>query len=304
MLPLAFSAESDLNLLRRFADEGDAAAFGEIVRRYAGLVYGVSRRIVGNTAQAEDVSQETFLRLMTRPREVGESLGGWLHRAATRLAVDAVRSEDARARRETAFGVARSGQTNPGVPDWARISCLIDEALAALPDPSRELLVRHYLRGETQAALAAEGRISPPTLSRRVAAAVELLRRELQRRGMEVAPAVLGPALAFHATCLPTRHLLYELGKMTLLRTTGAALPVSSSVASRTAASRFRLTEHCGQLGVDGRAAVAACIAAAAILAVASISFIHSYNAANGSPSHPDVHPAPAEPRQKPAPLQ
>ena len=46
------------------------------------------RRILNDRARAEEVSQETFYRLMTRPQSVSQSLGGWLHRAATRLAVN------------------------------------------------------------------------------------------------------------------------------------------------------------------------------------------------------------------------
>ncbi|MDB5171425.1 MAG: hypothetical protein JWN51_198, partial [Phycisphaerales bacterium] len=76
------SADTDLVLLRRFTEKGDQAAFSEIVGRYAGMVFAVCRRILNDRARAEEVSQETFYRLMTRPQSVSQSLGGWLHRAA------------------------------------------------------------------------------------------------------------------------------------------------------------------------------------------------------------------------------
>src|SRR3978361_356868 len=91
--------ENDLIILRRFTEKGDQAAFSEIVQRYAGMVFSVCRRILGDRARAEEGSQETFFRLMTRPQSVTQSLGGWLHRAATRLAVDERRSEMSRPRR-------------------------------------------------------------------------------------------------------------------------------------------------------------------------------------------------------------
>src|SRR6516225_11076310 len=92
----ASQAASDMLLLRQFTDTGDPAIFAEIVRRYAGVVYSASHRILNDEARAQDVSQETFFRLMRQPKLVTHSLGGWLHRSATHLAIDAKRSESSR----------------------------------------------------------------------------------------------------------------------------------------------------------------------------------------------------------------
>ena len=81
-------AQTDLELLDRFRARGDAEAFSEIVRRYASTVFAAGQRILGDSGRAEDVAQETFFRLLRRPEMVQQSLGGWLHRSATRLAVD------------------------------------------------------------------------------------------------------------------------------------------------------------------------------------------------------------------------
>ena len=78
-------SEPDLVLLTRFRETKDAEAFREIVRRYAAAVYATCHRILHDPGRAEDAAQETFYRLMTRPQRVSASLGGWLHRAATRL---------------------------------------------------------------------------------------------------------------------------------------------------------------------------------------------------------------------------
>src|SRR3954462_10428262 len=111
----AIPAQPDLDLLKRFAD-GDEVAFAEIVRRYAGLVYSVCHRVLGERGWAEDVSQETFFRLLKHRRQVSQSLGGWLHRAATRLAVDALRSENARRRREGAVSAETYETTTENLP--------------------------------------------------------------------------------------------------------------------------------------------------------------------------------------------
>ena len=92
--------DTDLLLLERFRDDGDQDAFAEIVRRYASAVFTTCVRILGDKARADDVSQETFFRLSQKPDAVKQSLGGWLHTAATRLSIDAVRSDASRAHRE------------------------------------------------------------------------------------------------------------------------------------------------------------------------------------------------------------
>src|SRR5882724_9934289 len=126
------SIDTDLNLLRRYTELGDQQAFCEIVRRYAGMVFSVGRRILNDRARAEEVSQETFFRLMTRPDSVSQSLGGWLHCAATRLAVDERRSETSRKRRENEVArEAHYAREAAGEEDkplrWADISPNIDE---------------------------------------------------------------------------------------------------------------------------------------------------------------------------------
>ena len=180
-------AETDLALLQRYRDTGDGDAFGEIVRRYAGAVFATCNRILHDPPSAEDAAQETFFRLMTRPQRVSASVGGWLHRAATRLALDIRRSDIARRRREANHETFEPLEAST----WAELAPKLDEALAALPEQQRDLLVRHFLRGEAQADLAMELGTSPATMSRRIKSAIELLREDLQRRGVSMSPAVL-----------------------------------------------------------------------------------------------------------------
>ena len=209
------TAESDLILLERFKQTRDPEAFREIVRRYTGAVFATCFRILRDPGTAEDAAQETFFRLMTRPQRVTASLGGWLHRAATRLALDIRRSDVSRRRRE----IAHSAPEPVEASDWAEIAPKLDEALAALPEGHRELLVRHFLRGEAQADIAAELQTSAATLSRRMKAAVDALREELGRRGLCVAPGLLLAALSQHATFPAPAALHLAMGKMALFCT-------------------------------------------------------------------------------------
>lgn len=205
-------SDPDLTLLARFQETGDAEAFGEIVRRYASAVYATCIRILHDPGSAEDAAQETFYRLMTRPHRVTASLGGWLHRAATRLALDIQRSDAARRRREAAYEATQALDAT----SWADVAPQLDASLAALPDDVREILVRHFLRGESQADLAAELGTSPATLSRRMKQAVEMLREQMNRRGVSVAPVLLFNLLLQNGPTATTVSLKAALGKLQL----------------------------------------------------------------------------------------
>lgn len=212
----------DSELLRRYRDDGDEEAFGDIVARFGGMVFGVSRRILRNDALAEEIAQETFFRLVKRRNEVRDSVGGWLHQVATTLSIDLLRSERGRQLRELARGhtLPRSSPAS----EWSDVSPLVDEALAELPPRMRELLVRRYLNGQSQADLAEEYAVSPATLSRRMTAGIEELRAILRRKGVVVAAATLALWMRDQALAgAITPALTQQLGKITLVSTTTRA---------------------------------------------------------------------------------
>ena len=78
---------ADSALLQAWIDHRDAQAFAQIVRRYAGLVYGSANRILASSTDAEDVSQECFLALAGADGPGPRSLPAWLHAVATRQAL-------------------------------------------------------------------------------------------------------------------------------------------------------------------------------------------------------------------------
>jgi RNA polymerase sigma-70 factor (ECF subfamily) len=71
------------------AKRGDAAAFDVIYRRHSARVYAVCLRISGNTAEAEDLTQDAFLQVLRKIRSFrGDSaFSTWLHRIAVNLAL-------------------------------------------------------------------------------------------------------------------------------------------------------------------------------------------------------------------------
>ena len=86
------TACSDEELLAAFR-QGQREAFGLLVRRYEGELYGYLRRYLGDGDLAEDVFQNTFLQVFTKIRqyELGRPVRPWLYTIATNQAIDALR---------------------------------------------------------------------------------------------------------------------------------------------------------------------------------------------------------------------
>src|SRR5947208_1267654 len=92
----------DGELLGRFADSGDEAAFEALVGRLGPMVLGVCRRMLADPHDVDDAFQATFLVLVRKARSIGdrELVGAWLHGVATRTARRARSASTRRAARE------------------------------------------------------------------------------------------------------------------------------------------------------------------------------------------------------------
>lgn len=105
LAPLLFAIfdEADAGLARRLKRR-DPEALADLYDRYGRLVYSLIVRIVRDTGVAEDLVQETFLRVWTRSDGFDDergALGGWLVAVARNRALDHVRSSGARMARYT-----------------------------------------------------------------------------------------------------------------------------------------------------------------------------------------------------------
>jgi len=206
-------AETEAILLSRFARTGDAEAFAEIIRRHAGLVYGAALRILADVDRASDVAQETFLQLTKDAHSVSGSLPGWLHRVATHKAIDQMRRDASRKRREAEYMADKPHE----VTEWRELSRYVDEELNRLDSETRDMLVAHFLQGRTTRQIALTQGVSQATVSRRIDTGVTRLRAALRKRGLLVAVGILGTLLGRNAVQAAPSTLMTELGKMALV---------------------------------------------------------------------------------------
>src|SRR5262245_3237225 len=116
------SGLTDGQLLDRFVDWGEEAAFAALVRRHGPMVHGVCCRVLGNADDADDAFQATFLVLVRRAAAVmpREQVGVWLHGVAYRTALKA-RTMTARRRfRERQAALERPEVVEAQLPDDLR----------------------------------------------------------------------------------------------------------------------------------------------------------------------------------------
>src|SRR5262249_16218594 len=125
---------TDRDLLERFSQQRDEAAFGDLVRRHETLVMGVCRRILDQAQDAEDAFQATFLLLAQKAGSLGkkESVANWLYGVAQRIAGKAKVAAVRRHRHESRAAVSDIVQLRDDVT-WKELKSVLDEELARLP---------------------------------------------------------------------------------------------------------------------------------------------------------------------------
>jgi RNA polymerase sigma factor (sigma-70 family) len=220
---------SEQALLDQWVARRDAEAFAEIVSRYSGMVYSTCCRILGNDADAQDITQECFLHLARGDQHIESSLGGWLHTLATSRSLNLIRSESRRRKREAQHTEQANVATEA---DWSDFAGCVDEAIQELPPDLRELVIQHFLRGEKQESIARELGVTPSAISQRIRKGVEMVRKHLRHQGYPIAGAALASMLTANTLQAIPATLTVELGKLAIAGTSAALYGSASSATS------------------------------------------------------------------------
>lgn len=169
------------DVLDRFR-QGDPDAFEMLFRLHQRAVYGWILRMVRNTAEAEDLTVETFWRIYhARARfDPARRFQPWARRIATRAALDHLRSQ----RPEIGLPLNYAGATadDPGVA--AEIRLKTAQAFARLPARLRIAALLAVVEEQPHKEIAEALGISIAAVKVRVFRALRLLRKDLQSQGI------------------------------------------------------------------------------------------------------------------------
>jgi RNA polymerase sigma-70 factor (ECF subfamily) len=182
---------------------GDARAFETLVRRHRTPVFNFILRFTGHRARAEDVLQETWLKVVRSAREYEPKakFTTWLYTIARNLCVDSARKESYRqtssleAPAGSGSGSDEGRPLGEGLPDGgaspergafnARLRPLLERALASLPEEQREVFILREYSGIAFKDIAEVTGVSENTVKSRMRYALDGLRRRLGEMGVE-----------------------------------------------------------------------------------------------------------------------
>jgi RNA polymerase sigma factor (sigma-70 family) len=183
--PASAAGLGDAQLLDRFVQARDEAAFEVLLWRHGPMVLGLCRRLLRRDADVEDAFQATFLTLVRKAGAISRraALGSWLYKVAYRVALRARCRCARQARRERPLGeVAASEPAHPLV--WQDLRSVLDEEVHRLPERYRAPFLLCHLQGKTHEEAARELGCPLGTVSYRLSWARARLRSRLTRRGV------------------------------------------------------------------------------------------------------------------------
>ena len=192
---------TDEDLLAAY-QQGDVAAFAALLRRHRGPVFTFLLRMLGDRERAEDLAQETFLRIVKGAQawEQRARFQTWLYTIARNLCVDQSRRD--RFRRTDSLDENGPDDGPPlvdSVPghevspergaEHARLRPVLQKALLSLPMEQREVFVLREQAGVPFKEIAALVGVNENTVKSRMRYALEGLRRALAAAGVDSSTA-------------------------------------------------------------------------------------------------------------------
>src|SRR4051812_3716163 len=157
------AALSDERLLERFLADRDDVAFTVLVERHGPMVLATCRAVLKDDHDAEDAFQATFLILARKARSVRRqtAVGGWLHRVAYRVAMEASVSNRLRQNREQRAAAMRSEVQDPAGDD---LRAALHTEIERLPERYRRPVILCDLEGLSYAQAALQLGLTEPAL--------------------------------------------------------------------------------------------------------------------------------------------
>jgi RNA polymerase sigma factor (sigma-70 family) len=231
---------TDGQLLARYTASNDGPAFTALVARHGPMVAATCRAVLQREHDVEDAFQATFLVLARKAGSVraGDVLGGWLHRVAYRIAVQANIELKRRRRRESDVSPMDIPATVHSVPDLELLA-IVHEEIDRLPERQRLPVVLCDLEGLSYEHAAMQIHATVPALRCRLSKARERLRARLARRG--VTASALAAVLA--STTKAAAAVAASWAEAAIAAATGGASTAAAAALAQTILRRILITK-------------------------------------------------------------
>ena len=174
----------DNALVQRFAATGNEEDFEVLVQRHGCLVFNTCNRILRNQHEAEDATQAVFLTLASKAGSLKRqrSIAAWLHKVSIHVSLRALKSRQARKKRESKVAKAKKHFV---VENEDSVLSVLDQELQSIPEKLRTPFILHYLGGYTCQQIGLTLSSNKETIKSRLKKARELLRTRLTKKGLE-----------------------------------------------------------------------------------------------------------------------
>lgn len=132
-----------------------------------------------SSVDAEDATQEVFVRALTSIRELRSpaALGGWLRQIAHNVCVDSIRRQKVRRTTSTNLDDVAGSSVESASKNESREQLV--QLVLALPEPLREIVLLHYYDSMTYDQMAAWLNVARSTVNERLSKARQLLKQQL-----------------------------------------------------------------------------------------------------------------------------
>ena len=173
-------AQDEGRLIERVR-EGDAQAFGELVRRYQRRAFAIAYRLLRHIQDAEDLVQESFITALDRldSFDVRRPFGPWFFRIVVNRGRNAIAARRVRETDALDDEVVSGGASPDRLVEQRELGDRLGLALDELSDRQRLVVQLHEIEGFTTAEVAGMLEIAEPTVRWTLHAARKRLRVEL-----------------------------------------------------------------------------------------------------------------------------
>ncbi|HLA97309.1 MAG TPA: sigma-70 family RNA polymerase sigma factor [Anaerolineales bacterium] len=179
---------TDEELIGKIANR-DEAAIELLYDRYSSAIMGLALKILGERATAEEIVQETFLRVWNKANRYDAGRGAalsWLFAIAHHQCIDRLRRDQSSMETVEGRKVIKNVFIEQSVPAAAasvQRRHLVNTALASLPDEQRQVIEMAFFGGLTRQEIARQTGVPLGTVQTRARLALQKLRARLEEIG-------------------------------------------------------------------------------------------------------------------------